>query len=272
MKIARLSLQQGPRFALVDSATGDFLVLRDDPIFGSIDMTGQRVEAHDADLVSPMIPRSKVFGFLGTYTASASAPDSQISGARNPESVTNPVTLTTPQSLDNMGVFFKPNTSVIGPNEPIMKPAWATGIAHAPELAVVIGRAAKSISPARAKDVIFGYVAADNVYATGTDVVRAHSFDTSTVIGPWIETDLENVSHLAVRSWVDGAPRIVGNTADLLLTVQDLIAYASKISTLLPGDIILTGTPLGDGAINVGQRVRVEVEGIGSFDNPVIDE
>ncbi|MFT3945190.1 MAG: fumarylacetoacetate hydrolase family protein [Ancrocorticia sp.] len=273
MKIARLSLDQGPRFAALDEETGTYLVLSDDPLFGKIEATGQRVSAADAHLVAPMIPRSKVVGFSGTFET-----DGGEAG-----------------SLTDLTMFLKPNTSVIGPDDPIVLPNWARVVRHGPELAVVIGRACKDVAVSRVKDVVFGYTVANDVTAVAGDSVRSKSFDTSCPIGPVIETDLD-VADLRLESKVDGEVRREGSTADLAFSVAELVAYASSVFTLLPGDIILTGAPAvvgeggsdeagvgeagagagagaggaGVGAIEAGQDVEVSCEGIGSFRNPVL--
>ena len=243
MKIARLSLEQGPRYAILDQDAGQYLVLTDDPMFGSVEVSGQRVPEEEAQLLSPMIPRSKVVGYIGTYGSGV--------------------------SLENLEMFLKPNTSVIGTDDPVILPEWAHTVRHEPELAVVISRACKDIPASRAKDVIFGYTVANDVTAVAHDKVRAKCFDTSSPIGPVIETDVD-VSDLRLVSRVNGEERKAGSTASLAFTVADLVAYASTIFTLLPGDIILTGAPAGTGEIEAGQVVEVECEGIGSLRNPVL--
>lgn len=171
-------------------------------------------------------------------------------------------------------VFLKPNTSVIGPDDPIVLPEWSQEVHYEAELAVVVGRLCKDVPAERVNDVIFGYTVANDV--TARDVqraedqwTRAKGFDTSCPLGPWIETDVD-VSDLSVRSYVDGEQRQDGRTSQMIMSVHEIVAYASSIFTLLPGDVILTGTPAGIGQIDAGQRVEVEVEGIGRFGNPVV--
>ena len=243
MKIARLSLEQGPRYAILDEDAGQYLVLTDDPMFGSVEVSGQRVPEEEAQLLSPMIPRSKVVGYIGTYGSGV--------------------------SLEDLEMFLKPNTSVIGTDDPVILPEWAHTVRHEPELAVVISRACKDIPASRAKDVIFGYTVANDVTAVAPDKARAKGFDTALPTGPVIATDLD-VSDLHVVSRVDGQVRREGRTSELALSVNELVAYASTIFTLLPGDIVLTGAPAGDGEIKAGELVEVEVEGIGVVTNPVM--
>lgn len=253
MKIARLRLEQGPRFAALDEGTGTYLVLSDDPLFGKIESTGQRVSSEDAHLVAPMIPRSKVVGFEGTF------------GENDNGKV---------KVLEELTMFLKPNTAVIGPDDPVVLPQWAQRVHHAPELAVVIGRACKDIVASRVKDVIFGYTVANDITAVAGDNVRAKGFDTSCPIGPVIETDLD-ATDLRLESKVDGEVRCEESTSDLAFSIAELVAHASSIFTLLPGDIILTGAPasvggLESGEVEAGQDVEVFCEGIGSFRNPVL--
>ena len=254
MKIARLSLDQGPRFAALDEETGTYLVLSDDPLFGKIEATVQRISADDAHLVAPMIPRSKVVGYEGTFGV-----DAEAGGAT---------------SLADLTMFLKPNTSVIGPDDPVVLPPWAKTAYPGPELAVVIGRACKDVAVSRVKDVIFGYTVANDVSAAAGDNTRAKAFDTSCPIGPVIETDLDTAD-LKLESKVDGEVRHEGSTSKLMFSVAELVAHASSIFTLLPGDIVLTGIPAGvggaeSGEIEAGQDVEVSCEGIGSFRNPVL--
>lgn len=257
MKIARLGLDRGPRYAVLDEDSDEFVLLSDDPLFGSVTPTGRRLPADRARLVSPMIPRSKVVGFAGTY---------------DEEPCAAPAGLT---------VFLKPNTAVIGPDAPIVLPAWSEEVHYEAELAVVIKRIAKDLSPQDAHRVILGYTVANDVSARDRQRaepqwVRAKAFDTSCPLGPWIEIPEPgderafDPSHATVRARLDGETVQEGSTADMILGIEELVAYASTIFTLLPGDVILTGTPAGVGEIRAGQRVGVEVEGIGGFTNPVV--
>jgi 2-keto-4-pentenoate hydratase/2-oxohepta-3-ene-1,7-dioic acid hydratase in catechol pathway len=255
MRIARFTTGDNPRYGILDEETDELIVLKDDPIFGDIAATtGERVKVADVRLLSPVIPRSKVVAVGRNYAAHAAEMGNEI-----PE---EPV------------VFLKPNTSVIGPGDPIVLPPYSREVHHEAELAVVISRMCKYVPAEKAADVIFGYTAANDVTARDvqkSDVqwTRGKAFDTSCPLGPYIAMDLD-VSDLAVRARVDGELRQDGRTSQLLYGVPELIAYVSTIFTLLPGDVILTGTPAGVGPIDVGQRVDVEVEGIGTLSNPVV--
>ncbi|WP_448072829.1 fumarylacetoacetate hydrolase family protein [Georgenia yuyongxinii] len=255
MRIARFTTGDNPRYGILDEETDELIVLKDDPIYGDIAATtGERVQVADVRLLSPVIPRSKVVAIGRNYADHAAEMGNEI-----PE---EPV------------VFLKPNTSVIGPGDPIVLPPYSREVHHEAELAVVISRMCKYVPAGKAADVIFGYTAANDVTARDvqrSDVqwTRGKAFDTSCPLGPYIAMDLD-VSDLAVRARVDGVLRQDGRTSQLLHGVPELIAYVSTIFTLLPGDVILTGTPAGVGPIDVGQRVDVEVEGIGTLSNPVV--
>ena len=244
MKIARLGLDRGPRYAVLDEDSDEFVLLSDDPLFGSVAPTGQRLPADRARLVSPMIPRSKVVGFAGTY---------------DEEPCAAPAGLT---------VFLKPNTAVVGPGDPIVPPAFADRLSHGVELAVVIGRVAKDCPVERAGEAIFGYTVANDVTAQTRDVACAKGFDTACPLGPVIDTDADP-GDLALTSRVDARERLSGSTGQLAFSVPELVSYASSIFTLLPGDVILTGSPHGRGDVEPGQTVEVECEGIGVLRNPV---
>ena len=164
-------------------------------------------------------------------------------------------------------LFFKPNTSVAGPGDPVTLPAWTEQVSYEAELAVVIGRMCKDVPVERVPEVVFGYTAANDL--TGRDVqktdgqwARAKGFDGACPLWPWIETDLDT-SALAVRSRVNGETKQDGNTRDMVFDVPFLVSYVSQAFTLLPGDVVLTGTPAGVGIVDEGDRIEVEVEGIG---------
>ena len=169
---------------------------------------------------------------------------------------------------------LKPPTSVIGPDDPIMLPPQSDFIEHEAELAVVIRRRCHSVSPARARTYVLGYTALNDV--TARDVrardgvpARAKGFDTFCPLGPCIATDVDPGA-LAVEGLVNGEVRQSGSTKDLIFPVEDLIACVSEVMTLLPGDVIATGTPAGASRLMPGDRAEVRVEGIGSLKNPVV--
>ncbi|WP_403023726.1 fumarylacetoacetate hydrolase family protein [Salinibacterium sp. GXW1014] len=252
MKIARFSsADNDPRYGIVDD--GELVVLAGDPMFAGYETTGERVPLADVRLLAPVIPRSKVV-CVGLNYAEHKAEMDTISAPSNPL------------------IFLKPNTSIIGPGETIQIPPVEGRIVHEGELAVVIGRIAKQVKAENAKDYIFGYTIAndisarDQMFADG-QWARAKGYDTFCPIGPVIETEIDP-SNLQIETFVDGEPRRNGNTRDLLHGIPELIEYISDVWTLLPGDLILTGTPAGLGGFVDGQTVDITIEGIGTLSNP----
>jgi 2-keto-4-pentenoate hydratase/2-oxohepta-3-ene-1,7-dioic acid hydratase in catechol pathway len=173
-------------------------------------------------------------------------------------------------------LFLKPPTTLIGPGANIVLPPQSQQVEHEAELAVVIGKVGRWIAVDRVNEYIFGYVAANDVTARDLQQrdgqwTRAKGFDTFCPVGPWIETEL-NPADVLVTCRVNDGMRQMASTREMVFTVPQLIAYASSIMTLLPGDILLTGTPAGVGPLNAADIVEVAVEGIGTLRNPVIVE
>lgn len=252
MKVARFSVDGGdPRFGIVDGA--ELVVLAGDPMFQGWDTTGERVALDDAKLLAPVIPRSKVVCIGLNYAEHRN----DMVGIDAPE---NPL------------VFLKPNTAVVGPGDAIQIPPVEGRIVHEGELVVVIGKIAKQIKAERWADYVFGYTcgndvsARDQMFADG-QWARAKGYDTFAPIGPWIETELDP-DNADIQTTVDGEPRRHGNTKDMIHSVAEIVAYCSDIWTLLPGDIIMTGTPSGLGGFVDGQTVDITIEGIGTLSNP----
>jgi 2-keto-4-pentenoate hydratase/2-oxohepta-3-ene-1,7-dioic acid hydratase in catechol pathway len=173
-------------------------------------------------------------------------------------------------------LFHKPVSSIIGPGAPIEYPTLSARVDHEAELAVVVGAPAYRVDRARAAEVIGGYTCGNDVTARdlqksdpGGQWTRGKGFATFCPLGPWIETDLDP-SDLRVTATVDGERRQDGRTSAFIFDVPFLIEYVSAFMRLLPGDVLLTGTPEGVGPLAVGSEVTVEVEGIGQLTNPVI--
>ena len=170
--------------------------------------------------------------------------------------------------------FFKPTTSVIGSGDAIEYPSFSNELHHEAELAVVIGRMCREVPRERVKDVIFGYTCANDV--TARDVqkrekqwARAKGFDTSCPLGPWVETDLDPTD-LAIQARSTANSASSAAPAEMVRSIEDLVVHITEAMTLLPGDVILTGTPAGVGPLNVGDEVAVTIEGIGTLTNKVI--
>ncbi len=173
-------------------------------------------------------------------------------------------------------IYFKPPSSVIGAGQAIIIPPQVHQIEHEVQLAVVIGRSGRWITSEDARDFIFGYTVATNIVARDLQKLdhqeaRAFSFDTFLSLGPWLETELD-VTDLLLTCRVKDELRQMASTREMVFTIPQLIAFISSIMTLLPGDVILTGTPVGSGPLNPGDIVQSSVEGIGDLVNPVISE
>jgi 2-keto-4-pentenoate hydratase/2-oxohepta-3-ene-1,7-dioic acid hydratase in catechol pathway len=253
VKIARFSVDGGdPRYGILDG--DDYVVLSGDPMFGGFGTTGERVAASDVKLLAPVIPRSKVVCIGLNYAAHR---DELKNDAASP---TAPL------------IFLKPNTAVVGPGDTIQMPPVEGRIVHEGELVIVIGKIAKRVKAADYADVIFGYTigndvsARDQMFADG-QWARAKGYDTFAPLGPVIETELD-WSNLEIQTYVDGEPRRRGNTRDMLHTIPEIIEYVSDVWTLLPGDVIMTGTPAGLGGFLDGQTIDITIEGIGTLSNP----
>ena len=251
MKIARFSTGGDPRFGILDG--DELVVLRGDPMFAGFDTLDERVPLAEVKLLAPVIPRSKVVAVGRNYRAHAAEFGNEV-------------------PVEPM-LFFKPNTSVIGPGDAIVLPRQSERVEFEGELAVVIGRIARNVTAQNAADVIFGFTVANDVTARDLQKkdgqwARAKGFDSFCPLGPVIETEFA-VADQAIRTTVNGDLRQDGTLADLVHSVPAIIEFASAAFTLLPGDVILTGTPAGVGPIVSGDVVEVTVEGIGTLRNPV---
>lgn len=171
-------------------------------------------------------------------------------------------------------LFLKPPTSVIGPLQAIRLPAESQNVHHEAELAIVVGKVARDVKIEDAGAYILGYTAANDVTARDlqrqdVQFTRAKGYDTFCPLGPAIDTDLDPLEGLQMTCRVNGELRQSGSTADMVFGVSELLSYVSHVMTLLPGDVILTGTPAGVGPITAGDKVEVEIEGIGVLMNTV---
>jgi 2-keto-4-pentenoate hydratase/2-oxohepta-3-ene-1,7-dioic acid hydratase in catechol pathway len=222
--------------------------------FGQISFTTQRWALADVRLLSPILP-SKVVCVGRNYADHAAELGNEV--PKEPL------------------LFLKPSTSVIGPRDAIRLPAQSKQVEHEAELAVVIGPpGARRADRAAAERAIFGYTCANDVTArdlqkADVQFTRAKSFDSFCPLGPWISTGLD-VSDLEVRCEVNEEVRQLGRTKDLVFDVPTLVSYVSHVMTLLPGDVILTGTPAGVSPITAGDTVVVRIDGIGDLANPVV--
>jgi 2-keto-4-pentenoate hydratase/2-oxohepta-3-ene-1,7-dioic acid hydratase in catechol pathway len=170
-------------------------------------------------------------------------------------------------------MFLKPSTSVIGPGESIVLPDQSQQVEFEGEIGVVIGRLARDVPPERVDDVILGYTCANDVTArdlqrSDGQWTRAKGFDSFCPLGPWISTDVDPGA-LAVRTEVNGEVRQSASASAMVHAISDLVVFVSSVTTLIPGDVILTGTPAGVGPLADGDRVRVTVAGVGHLENTV---
>lgn len=268
MRIARFIYHDEPTYGVVEGdlppvdASGSLdtsglriAVLSGDPFFSPSQSTGEQLNFDDVRLVAPIIPRSKVVGVGRNFADHAAELGNEV-----------------PQTPL---IFFKPNTAVVGPGEPIRLPAISDHVSYEAELAVVIGRIAKNVAEQDAMGHVLGYTAANDVtlrdlQKADKQWTRAKGFDTSCPLGPWIETELDPDA-TGIRSWVNGELKQDGSTEDFVFDIASLIAHISETITLLPGDVILTGTPAGVGRIEAGDTVNIAIDGLGLLSNPVME-
>lgn len=259
MRIARFATPAGQvHFGKVEGEPGapyDALTVEaiEEHPFGAIRLTGQRWALPDVRLLAPLLP-SKIVGIGKNYAAHVE----EMGG----EAPSAPM------------IFLKPPTAVIGPLDAIRLPLDSQEVHFEGELAVVVGAlGARDVPRERALDVLLGYTVANDVTARDQQRAdgqwtRAKGHDSFCPLGPWIETVLDP-GDLAIRTELDGEVKQDSRTSLLLHDVATLVSYVSHVMTLLPGDMILTGTPAGVGPIRAGQTVSVTVEGIGTLTNPV---
>jgi len=171
-------------------------------------------------------------------------------------------------------LFIKPSTTVIGPGETIQVPGWVGRVDHEAELGIVIGKRAHRVPLQKTQDYVLGLIAVNDVTARDLQnkdgqYTRCKGFDTFAPIGPCVAMGLDG-RDLSVRAYVNGQLRQDSRTRELIFTIPELITFITSIMTLLPGDIISTGTPSGIGPIVPGDSVTVHVEGVGALTNGVV--
>jgi 2-keto-4-pentenoate hydratase/2-oxohepta-3-ene-1,7-dioic acid hydratase in catechol pathway len=272
MRIARFAAGGEARFGVVASGGADgphgngagvpaegpeLAELAGHPLgaMGSIRLTGTRYSLADVRLLAPIVP-GKVVAIGKNYAAHAR----EMGG----------------EAPDEPVIFLKPSTSVIGPADPIVRPVGLSQrVDFEGELAVVIGKIARNLPAERAMDAVFGYTCANDVTARDLQArdgqwARAKGFDTFCPLGPWIETELDPAD-LEITTTVNGEKRQNSRTSLLLHDVPALISYVTAVMTLLPGDVLLTGTPDGVGPLERGDEVSVTIQDIGTLTNRVVD-
>ncbi len=258
MRIIRFSAPEklgagtDPLFGVLNDQDA-ILVLRGDPIYSGIVPAEKSLKLSDVKLLAPVIPRSKVVCIGKNYADHAAEMDSEVPS--------EPI------------IFIKPNTSVIGPNEVIIWPRMSERVDYEAELAIVIGRICKEVPALKAKDVIYGYTLANDVTARDLQKKdgqwsRAKGFDTFCPLGPWIETEF-NPGDQKITSTLNGEVKQSSMLSEMIFKVPEIVEFVTNVMTLLPGDVILTGTPAGIGPMPSGASITVAIEGLGALTNKV---
>jgi 2-keto-4-pentenoate hydratase/2-oxohepta-3-ene-1,7-dioic acid hydratase in catechol pathway len=249
---ADLGVGTDPLFGVLNDQDS-ILVLRGDPIYSGIVPQDKSLKLSDVKLLAPVIPRSKVVCIGKNYADHAAEMGSVVP--------TEPI------------IFIKPNTSVIGPNETIIWPSMSERVDHEVELAIVIGRICKEVPAAKARDVIYGYTIANDVTARDLQKKdgqwsRAKGFDTFCPLGPWIETEFVPKDQ-KITATLNGEIKQSSVLSEMIFKIPQIIEFVTNVMTLLPGDVILTGTPAGIGPMPAGASISVAIEGLGTLTNKV---
>jgi 2-keto-4-pentenoate hydratase/2-oxohepta-3-ene-1,7-dioic acid hydratase in catechol pathway len=257
VRIIRFAVADQIAYGLVDGDRSDpdglTVTAIDGHPFAAFEPTSVTLPLSQVRVLPPVLP-SKVIGIGKNYAEHAA----EMGG----EAPATPV------------MFLKPSTAVIGDGDPIVLPPQSSQVEYEGELAVVIGRLAREVPKDRVPDVVLGYTCANDVTARDLQRAdgqwaRAKGFDSFAPLGPWIATDVD-ASDLAIETSVDGRVVQSGRTSQMVHSVVDLVAFVSQAMTLLPGDVILTGTPAGVGSLHGVDRVTVSIEGVGTLTNPVV--
>ena len=251
MKIARFSNGAEPRFGIVDGP--ELVVLKGHPLAAGYDTTGERIPLKDVKLLAPTIP-SKIVCIGKNFADHAAEIGEEV----------------TAEPL----IFFKPSSAIIGHGDAIVIPPQSKQVELEAELTLVIGKLAKNVEPKDAMDYVWGFTIANDVTARDLQFndgqwARSKAFDTFCPLGPWIETEFVPDSQV-IESRINGETRQNVAISKMTHNIPDIVSYVSKNFTLLPGDIILTGSPAGISAISAGDVLECEVEGIGILSNHVV--
>ncbi len=250
-RFVRCVVDGAPAWGVVEDAE---VVLIEPHPFSPYVPTGRTVPVEGLRLLAPVIP-SKIVGVGRNYRAHAAELGNDVPA--------EPL------------LFLKPSTAVLGPGDPVPLPVDVSDdISFEGEVAVVIGALLSRVTPAVAAAGILGVTCANDLTLRDAQQresqwFRAKGFDGSCPLGPAIATGLD-LGALRVRTWVDGELRQDATTAELVVDIPTVVAEITRTTTLLPGDVVLTGTPAGVGPVRPGQRVRIEVEGVGVLENPMV--
>jgi 2-keto-4-pentenoate hydratase/2-oxohepta-3-ene-1,7-dioic acid hydratase in catechol pathway len=252
MRIVRYSHDGQMSFGVLE---GEHIAAITPHPFAPFEYSGERLSGDEVRLLAPVLP-TKIIAVGQNY-----ADHAREMGKGVPD---EPI------------IFLKPSTAVVGPGDPIIYPTGVDRVDYEGELAVIVGKLGRRLDEADALQAVLGFTCANDVTARNLQErdgqwTRAKGFDTFCPLGPWIETDLDS-SDLAVRTLVNDEQRQSSRTSMLVSGVARLLAFISGVMTLLPGDVILTGTPAGIGPLAPGDQVDVEVEGVGVLTNQVVAE
>ncbi len=247
MRILRFSYQDNVSWGILK---GDSISVLSDSPFNAIKISHKKVLLSEVKILAPAQP-SKII--LAGLNYRGHAREMKMAIPKEPV------------------IFLKAPTSVIADGEDIISPLGVKRLDYEAELALVIKKKARSIATARVQDYILGYTCLNDVTARDLQKkdgqwARSKSFDTFCPVGPWIETDLNSLN-LRIRCWLNDKLRQDSHTGDFIFSVNYLVSYISRVMTLLPGDIISTGTPAGVGRMRPGDKVEVEIEGLGKLSN-----
>jgi len=241
-----------PLFGILEE-DDQITIISGDPIYHGIQKTAAKIELNKVRLLAPVIPRSKIVCVGKNYADHAAEMGSEVPA--------EPI------------IFLKPNTAVIGPGDTIVWPAMAPTIDYEAELAIVIGRVCKEVPKERVKDVIFGYTMANDITSRELQKrdgqwTRAKSFDTFCPLGPWIETEFVPGTQ-RISLTVNGETKQDASISQMIFGIEDIVHFVTQVMTLLPGDVIITGTPAGIGPLSEKSSVTVSIEGLGQLTNKV---
>jgi len=256
MRIVRFALREGsdrdPQYGMIED-DGRVRAIASDPIYAGIHPLNERFDLDDLRLLAPVIPRSKVVCVGKNYADHAAEMGGEVPKV--------PV------------IFIKPNTSVIGPEDQIVWPEVSKRVDHEGELAIVINRICRQVPREKFRDVIFGYTMANDVTCREIQKkdgqwMRAKSFDIFCPIGPWIETEFVP-GNQRITTTLNGEIKQDAKLSDMIFKVADIVHFVTQVMTLLPGDVIITGTPAGIGPMPEKSTVAISIEGLGQLTNKV---
>jgi 2-keto-4-pentenoate hydratase/2-oxohepta-3-ene-1,7-dioic acid hydratase in catechol pathway len=250
VKVARFSNGAEPRFGIVDGP--ELAVLKGHPLVAGYQTTGERIPLKELKLLAPTIP-SKIICIGKNFADHAAEIGEEV----------------TEEPL----IFFKPSSAIIGHGDAIVIPPQSKQVELEAELCLVIGKLAKNVSVDKAMEYLWGVTIANDVTARDLQFgdgqwARSKAFDTFCPLGPWVETEFVPDSQV-IESRINGEVRQNVAISEMVHSIPNIISYVSKNMSLLPGDIILTGSPAGISVINTGDIIECEVEGIGILSNPV---